>query len=176
MKPFVLLAFDPGGTTGWAEFVINPRAFTHPRYKVTANITQWRCGEVPGTDNEQAVQLRNMIMANAPFNTKAVTEDFQLAQLKGKSRDLLSPVRINALISWHCAQSSIPLHYQNRAARIVVTVERLMAYGFESPMNRNGRWVTSGRGKDAFSAMQHGIVYLERLKKQSISKQWSLES
>ncbi len=47
--------------------------------------------------------------------------------------------------------------------------ERLNAFGFE------GRWSTTAKkGKDAFSAMQHGVVWLRRLKDTSRMFPWKL--
>lgn len=184
-----LVAFDPGGTTGWAHLVLDFRAFSRPDNKALRYLKHWECGEYTGTENKQVGEASRLIwrarFGDMPFNATTdvlssglsrsdlLSEDFELTQQIG-GNNLLSPVRINAKLDWVCEGWGLKLELQKRSARTQITPERLKRFGFISPMNRLGRWTTTGRGKDAFSAMQHAIVWLRQVKSKSLSRPWKL--
>lgn len=179
------ITFDPGGTIGWTHFVVDCHAFSRPEHKVLANILSWNCGEFTGQEHEaikKAVGLITRVHYSRPtenpglFNnsrTQIVSEDFELTQLIG-GENLLSPVRINAILGWECSKQGLTFELQRRQMRINITPERLRMFGFESPFRRSGEWTKTGKGKDAFAAMQHQIVKLRRLKLRSIEVPWKL--
>jgi hypothetical protein len=166
---FRLLAFDPGGRTGWAEFSVNFQAFSRPENKILANLNWYESGVLEGTEHEQLTVIERMVYLMhwepMPFvpHSCVVTEDFDLVQLTG-GKALLSPVRINAVVEWFCATKGVKFELQARQLRTAVTKERLKLFGFD------GRWQ-----KDEFAAMQHGITYLRRLKQRSLAAPWKLE-
>lgn len=164
-----LVAFDPGGVTGWAAFSIHKRAFADIRARVLEHVKWWSTGEFEGTEREilkQCIDLAHRAkFGGMPFNaeTDIVSEDFDLVQTLG-GKELLSPVRINAVLAWELEGRGIPFHLQNRSMRTNQTRERLIAMGFKPA------------GKDSLAALQHGITWLKRLKKESIRKPlpWAL--
>jgi hypothetical protein len=172
-----LVVFDPGGTIGWAHFVIDCKAFSRPEHKVLRWLKSWDCGEFSGTEDEQlraAVALIHQAKFEPmPFNTRTdgLSEDFDLVQTIG-GKELLSPVRINAVLDWECRKRGIQLELHNRNQRTQITAERLHLFGFDPPGRK--RWSPNGKGKDAFAAMQHGVVKLRRVKEQSRSRPWKL--
>lgn len=99
-----------------------------------------------------------------------VSEDFELTQLIGGA-NLLSPVRINAVLEYECQRWGLQLNKQRRSLRTSVTPERLEMYGFKPP---GRRWSKTSKGKDAFAAMQHAVVWLRRLKEQTRGRPWKL--
>lgn len=165
-----VFTFDPGGTIGWAHLIIDAKAFTNREAKVLRHLAYWDCGEFTGTEHEQikaavtAVRQRHMYKHH---RMDVLAEDFELTQLIG-GKNLLSPVRINAVLEWEFKQIGLTLNYQRRSMRTSVTSARLKAFGFE------GRWTTSGKGKDAFAAMQHAITWVRRVKRESTSRPWSM--
>lgn len=179
-----LVVYDPGGTIGWTHFVLDCKAFSRPEHKVLRYIKSWDCGEFTGQEHEQeesAVRLiREARFGEMPFvsdtdivseeRTDIVSEDFELTQTIG-GKNLLSPVRINAVLEWECRRAGLVLHLQRRTLRTSVTPTRLTRYGFD---NNGKQWTTTGKGKDAFAAMQHSIVWLRRIKDISRSKPWKL--
>ena len=171
-----LAVFDPGGTIGWAHFIVDYRAFSRPEHKVLRYLKSWDCGEFTGQEHEQLddalALVRRAHFGDMPYTTRTdvVSEDFELTQLVG-GNNLLSPVRINAVLDWECRKQGLRLRLQKRQARTNVTPERLMEFGFKST---GKRWTTTGRGKDAFAAMQHGVVSLRRTKEESRSRPWKL--
>lgn len=163
-----VITFDPGGKMGWAHFVVHVRAFSHPREKVLKNLLGWRCGEFDGTEHEKVRAALDLIRMSRYRNGRLytaryeiVTEDFELTQLIG-GKDLLIPVRINAILEYQLAQGfQLPLSYQNRAMRTGVTRKRLRLMGL---------WPV--KGKDAFAAVQHNVTYLKRLKAKADEQTW----
>ena len=156
-----VLWYDPGGITGWAHLCYDRRGFSSRSSKALQYLRYWQCGEFEGDEEAQCSQAIQFAW-QARFSDRLSdvhvgTEDFDLVQTIG-GKELLSPVRINAVLEYNLAQYSIRLRYQRRVVRKQITPERLRAFGFP------GRWVTSGKGKDAFAAMQHAIVYSRRLK------------
>lgn len=173
-----LVTFDPGGTTGWAHFSIDYRAFSRPRNKILRYLKGWKCGEFSGSEHEQLERACRLMKAAKwgpmPFVNRAdfVSEDFDLVQTTG-GKNLLSPVRINTVLGWEAHKLGAELILQRRAMRTNVTPERLKLFGFDSPFSTRG-WTTTGKGKDAFAAMQHAIVWLKRIKAESMSRPWKL--
>lgn len=173
-----LITFDPGGTIGWARLIVDCRAFSRPEHKVLRWVKEWDCGEFVGERHAQLRECRALIhgsFVDMPFRpvVDAVAEDFELTQLIGGA-DLISPVEVNAVLDWECHLTGLTLHRQKRSMRTNVTPERLRAFGFDSPMNRGGRWTKSGRGKDAFAAMQHAMVWIQGVKEKSKRRPWKL--
>lgn len=165
-----LLTFDPGGTIGWAALAIDARAFSRPEHKVLPRITSFKFGELHGTEIDQLAKARELIyqacfgrMPYQPHLTNIVTEDFELTQRIGGA-NLLSPVRINAVLQWHCYTNGIVLQFQKRGMRTGVTKERLIAWGLPKHRYR----------KDEFAAVQHAFTWVRRVKKDSISHPWKL--
>lgn len=167
LNEYHLVVFDPGGTTGWARFVVNFKAFSRPEHKILANLIDWDCGELSGTEHEQCTQAVKL-MSDARYRVShkqmdVVGEDFDLTQLIG-GNNLLSPVRINSVLAWESAKLGVEYKLQNRQLRTAVTRERLKLWGFKGSF-----------AKDEFAAMQHGITWLRRLKKETIKIPWKLQ-
>lgn len=164
-----LITFDPGAAaTGWTWLCVDFHAFSRPEADLWQNVLWWDCGEFRGAETahlEQATGLITECLAGyASFLTMAVvTEDFELTQMIGSKENLLSPVRINAVLSWECYRRGIRLKYQSRSLRTNINRQRLAAFGFEGKFR-----------KDEFAAMQHAVVWLRRLKKESRKRPWKL--
>lgn len=166
-----ILWHDPGAAgTGWAHLVLNRQAFVTPQNKVLANLVQWDCGTYRGAEHDQMHEARNKILSiNGPGWADIGTENFELTQRVGGD-NLLSPVRLNAVLSWICKSSAgKELLYQQRSMRTNVTPDRLKQFGFE------GKWSKSGETKDQFAAMQHAVVWARRLKAASLGRSADVE-
>lgn len=173
VNEYHILAFDPGGTTGWAHLVLDYHAFSRPEASALANLISWDCDEIAGTELDKLGKCAALIWGfHFPneYNSRldVVSEGFDLKQLIGSQANLLSPVRINAVLDWECRKQGLELHIQDRSARSAQTPARLNAFGFE------GRWSPNGKGKDAFAALQHAVTWLRRVKEKSKSQPWKL--
>lgn len=171
---FAIVAFDPGGTIGWARLILDARAFSRPEHKALANLLSWDCGEFSGQEEAQCDEAVALIRGTRfPHKSEYVRkmnvlgEGFELTQLIGGD-NLLSPVRINAVLAWESRKLALRYEIQKRALRTSVTPERLNLFGFQ------GKWTLRGKGKDEFAAMQHAVVWLRRVKKLSLSRPWKL--
>ena len=176
--------FDGGGTTGWADFIVDFRAFSRPENYVQQFLYTWECGEFTGPESAIYAAAVQHVSAKLDVHQENLSplqyivggEDFDLVQTVGSKRNLLSPVRFNAVMEWECHKRGITYRYQNRALRRQITSERLQLFGFTPPkwIAHGRRWVTNGKGKDAFAAMQHGVTFLRMLKDKSRSQPWKL--
>lgn len=129
----------------------------------------WNCGEFSGTEIDQLMSACMLIehasQGNMPYNnvrTDVVAEDFELTQLVG-GRNLLSPVRINAVLDWECHRRGLHLQLQARQLRTSITRDRLKLFGFQGTFR-----------KDEFAAMQHAVTWLRRTKAKSREIPWKL--
>lgn len=173
-----VIAFDPGGITGWAHFAVDKKAFINRDDTVIEHIKYWDTGEFEGPLHDQIRQavegIRGILYGGSDPNRREfvdiVTEGFQLTQIIGGD-DLLIPVRWNALIEWEAERNfGLRINYQDRKLRTSVTDIRLERMGFQSKLSK--RWTRTGRGKDSFAAMQHAITWLKRTKEQSRKRPW----
>jgi hypothetical protein len=164
-----IVTFDPGGVIGWAHLVIHYNAFITPQAKVLANLIRWDTGEFYDTEHANIQQCISLVRAarygEMPFHSKThvVTEDFELTQIIG-GHNLLSPVRINAILEWEVAKiGGVHFAYQKRQMRTNITRERLKMTGLKP------------KGKDSFAALQHAIVWARLIKAQANERPWKLE-
>lgn len=163
-------ALDPGGNTGWAHFVVDRRAFSRPENKVLRWLKSWESGVLSGPEHDQLRQAVHMITDTVSVHGRnvsfpyydVVSEDFDLVQTVG-GKNLLSPVRINAVLGWECKNRAIRFNLQARQLRTGVTKERAKLFGFNKRFQ-----------KDEFAAVQHGITWLRLLKDRSRRKPWKL--
>lgn len=166
---YTLITLDPGAAaTGWSYFTVNARAFSRPEHRILSHIEYWDCGEFRGSEHDQLSQVVQLLLSShhdgMPYTShiQVISEGFELTQRFGGD-NLLSPVRINAVIAWECANRGLPFDIQKRSLRVSVTRDRLSRYGFGT-----------GFKKDEFAAMQHAIVWLRRIKQKSKSNPWKL--
>lgn len=166
---FHVVAFDPGGVIGWCHLAVDFRAFLTARAKILAHLIEFTTGEFDGTEHDnirEAVALvRKARYGEMPYHSKThvVTENFELTQTVG-GHNLLSPVRINAVLEWEVARvGGVQFVYQDRQLRTGVTRDRVKAAGLHYV------------GKDSFAAVQHGVTYVRRIKQQANRRPWKLE-
>lgn len=167
---FHLLWFDPGAAaTGWAWLCVDFHAFSRPEAKVMHWLKFWDCGEFTGTEEGILNQCTGLVVdvldRVSYLSAQIGTEDFELTQMIGGKRNLLSPVRINAVLSWECYRRGVKLRYQNRSMRTSVTRQRLTAFGFEGKFK-----------KDEFAAMQHAVVRIRQIKRDAKERPWKLSN
>lgn len=163
---FNIVAFDPGGTIGWTRLLVDRNLFCDPNNpNWLGAILKWKTGELQGTEHEQIAKCLRLIhvarFEPMPFvsDCSFVSEDFELTQIMG-GKELVSPVRINAVLEWELAKQGLKLNYQSRSMRTNTTSVRLRRWGFKT------------KGKDSFASFQHAIVHLRRLKKEADKRPW----
>lgn len=152
---YTTIAFDPGGTTGWAVFQVYLAAIEDESYRIKDNITFWTAGEFRGTESIQADQMFELVEAWP--DAKVVIEDFILRKFSS-ARELLSPVRITERLDdrMYCNCPNRPLIKQPASlAMTTVTDIRLKKMGLYNAL--------SGQ-EHARDAVRHNITWMKRAK------------
>lgn len=162
-EPFYVLAFDPGGTTGWAVFGVWPDAMADPAQKLLDNLAFWSAGQFTGEEDEQVDQMISLVEA-WPEEADIAVEDFILRQFT-MARDLLAPVRVTAAFKYALRPRTFTRQQPSLAMRSV-TDERLKAWGFWAPL----------KGQEhARDAVKHAVTRLRLLKDQFMKESRSAE-
>lgn len=175
-----VIAFDPGGTTGWSMMGVDPFKLLDRKVRPHECITHWYHGEIDcgsqsgsagnaaeahGTDLGQAesgeaagaAMCERLIGIAGAGKTAVVLEDFIL-RTQSQSRDALSPVRIIARIEqllWETKTVPDPFKQQPSEAKTTVTDERLKQWGFWVPGSRHAR-----------DADRHAILFIRKVREQ----------
>lgn len=157
-KPFyTVLAFDPGGRTGWGVIQVHSEALASQEFSILDNVAYWAADEYWGDEDAQVDEM--MELAKVWPDARIVMEDFILRQFS-RDRALLSPVRITAAFR-HALRAEAP----TRASRIVFQMEALALPSItDERMAGTDMW-RSTRGKPhARDALRHGLTWLRRAK------------
>lgn len=149
-----VIAFDPGGTTGWALFCVHPDALLLPDILILNNIQHWAFGELTGTEFAQVDGM--LELADNWPKAALLVEDFILRRFD-MSRNALAPVRLNAALRYAVAPRFVHLQ-QAQLAKTTITDARLRAFGF---------WEQTENKVHARDGIRHGLTFLKRLKTQS---------
>ncbi len=168
-----LIAFDPGGTTGWCMMLVQPEALSplHPGIGVLDNVVKWHrgqvdCGSVRGnlgtsshpgisTSGEAAGLSELLGLCRAWPYAAVVVEDFILDPKRfNTGRDLLSPVRITNGISYDLWLQERTYFVQGASlAKTTATDEKLKAWGY---------YTSTGGLNHARDADRHALTFLKR--------------
>lgn len=100
-----VFAVDPGENTGWACLWWDPEMLWDPTKPIQLSHVAWRAGTVSGgTEHEQAaLVLRHLRKYGSGAEGSAlVIEDFVLRKMVTMDRNLLSPVRMTAMLEFSC--------------------------------------------------------------------------
>lgn len=156
-QSYIVLALDPGGTTGWAVLCVHPEAMTgDPDVPVLENVLWWTAGQFTGKQDDQIDQIVELIQSWP--TARIVTEDFNIRQ----QNVLLDPAEINAVVRWAIR----PRYYvkqHSSLAMSTVTDDRQKAWGFWIPGKEHAR-----------DAVKHAITFLKRRKEQAVKAAYQL--
>jgi hypothetical protein len=157
MSVLRVIAFDPGGTTGWSVIGV-PYESVFGDEK--GSVAEFDCGEFNGTENDQVIAMcrlaRDMDDPDAsPATPALVTEDFNL-HTQSMAKEALSPVRINAALEFaveHGFATFSNLFYQAPSlAKSTATDERLRIWDLYDASSRHAR-----------DATRHAITFIRRV-------------
>lgn len=150
---YQVIAFDPGGTTGWAMMAVHPEAMSgDPDIHIFGpygNLQFWTAGEFTGLQDNQIDEAMELIEVYP--GARLVTESFRVRQLNA----LLDPAEINAVLR----NRARPRYFveQTPALAMSVTDDRLKAMGFWLPGKQHAR-----------DALRHAIIFLRRQKERAV--------
>ena len=154
-----VIAYDPGGTTGWAVFSVHPDSLTEPDIRVFDNINHQAWGEFTGS--EFAMVDAMVDLADEWPGAALVSEHFIMYERSAgrKDENLLSLVRLNAAFRYglyRTAGTIRPVERQAASlAMTTVTDDRLKAWGY---------WAKTEGKPHARDAIRHALTMLKRLK------------
>ncbi|WGH20841.1 RuvC-like resolvase [Gordonia phage Commandaria] len=186
-----VVAFDPGGTTGWSIMNIDPRKIVDKTVRPHEMVTQWIHGEIDC--GARSGQVGNSVIADGYDlgmtetgeaagvflmerlirlgggvpRTAVVIEDFIL-RTQTQKRDALSPVRLTAALDqllWEARMAPTPTKQQPSEAKTTVTDERLKQWGFWDSGSRHAR-----------DADRHALLFIRKTREQrsKVFKAWPL--
>jgi hypothetical protein len=147
---FTVVAFDPGGTTGWCVMSVEPRHLlgTKPVHKKLAHFA---CGQIAGGENSQADEMYDLL--DLWDDSAWLCEDFIVRKFL-RHREFLSPVRITARIEYRMSHAYPfrPMFKQQPAlAMSAVTDDRQKEWGLWSIGQPHAR-----------DATKHALTFLMR--------------
>lgn len=152
---YIVLSFDPGGTTGWSVIGVHPDAMCadpeiRPIDAEYGNVLFWTAGQFTGPQDAQIDECVSLI--ESWTSARLVTEGFKLRQLNAE----LSPVEINAVLRWAVRPRYFVV--QNPALAMSIGDDRLKALGFWLPGKEHAR-----------DAIRHGITFINRQKQRAVA-------
>lgn len=152
-EQYIVLALDPGGSTGWSVFGVHPEAMTgDPEFRVLDNVLWWTAGEFTGKQDDQIDQI--VALVGSWPSARLVTEDFAIRQVGV----LLDPAEINAAVRWATRPRYWVKQHSNLAMK-TVTDDRQKAWGFWIPGQEHAR-----------DAVKHSITFLKRRKEAAVKE------
>lgn len=184
-----LFAFDPGGTTGVAEFQL-PFENLFQRDAELLDGMQVAYNQLTGTEGVQAMEVQDLLRKHIG---PVIIEGFVLRQFN-QDADLLSPVRMTArieqvidMLNWErgCGdymrhvgaqmlgedEPAVPPWNAWREIRVrKQPVEIAMSTATDDRLKDWGLWATGA--PHARDAMRHGITFLRRAKTDERLRRW----
>ena len=151
--PFQVVAFDPGGTTGWSVIDVHTDALLSPDYPILANINFWQAGQYEGSLNDQAQEMVDL--CRAWEDADIVCEGFIMRQFLPEP-SVLDPVRLAAILSYVMSPRRV-YQQQPSLAMTTVTDDRLKDWKLYGDERLTGK-------PHARDAMRHAITWLRRRK------------
>lgn len=156
-----VISIDPGGMTGWSIMVVHPESLSDPKVSILANIEHREHGQIgcgdPLTDEGERKCVAALLSIIANWDGACVViEDFHLRKM-AKNRELLSPVRLTAMLEWelHGTGAVTVLRQQPSIAMTTATDVRLKDWGLYQRAGGQGH---------ARDADRHSITHLRRCK------------
>lgn len=154
-----VLAYDPGGTTGWAVLCLKPAALLSDKPINRRMLTHFASGQIVGSEHEQVDQLVELV--DIWPKAAVIGESFvQRIRNTGLETDVAySPVRINAIVKWWLATEDRYLYKQTpEQAKSKMTDERLE----ERKLSPDGGHAS----RHARDGVRHAVLFLERARQQ----------
>lgn len=160
-----VVAFDPGGTTGWSVMCVYPDALTDPDVSILKSIIHWRHGQISGTEHSNINQILELV-AMWP-GAAVVCESFVIRKFI-QSPEFLSPVRIRAVLEWALRRGYDGLDEFDHPVRQLFTQAPAHAMGLatDTRLKAWGLYERDGGMEHARDADRHAITFLRRAKEE----------
>ena len=153
-----VVAYDPGGTTGWCVMSIRPVDLLTQDAEFARQIKHFAAGQIGGAENEQIDQLAEMADM---WSDAAVCGESFVPRKFNQTTEFYAPMRVNAVMGWVLHGNGRMLFTQSpEMAKSRWTDERLKA-------NKScGRpWYIVGQ-EHARDGVRHAALFIKRAKAQ----------
>lgn len=152
---YVVLALDPGGTSGWCIIGVHPDSIASgdPDIKILDNVEFWSAGQFDGPEHDQCDMVVELVRAWP--SARLVSEQFTLRS-KVTSAEVFSLERMNAIIGWAVRPRYLVMQ-QPSLAMTTVTDDRQKAMGLWIPGKEHAR-----------DATKHAITFLRRQRERNL--------
>lgn len=154
-----VLAFDPGGTTGWAVMCVKPKDLVSEKPLRRRLLQHYAAGQILGSEMTQVDQVVELV--DVWPEAAVVAESFvQRIRNTGLETDVAySPVRINAVLKWWLATEDRFLFKQSpNDAKNSWTDERLAEVKLDPDGGHANRHARDG--------VRHAALFLSRARQQ----------
>lgn len=155
-----ILAFDPGGTTGWAYTEFPETWFAEGGGETIAALDFYEFGQVEGPEVEQADEIAELVDSHE--FAWLVSERFTVRQFN-QSREFLAPVRLNACLEWFCSSVERRLYWQDPSAAMNRWTDARMGALYKEVRSKRNKG-----GPHAADAMRHALLFAVRVASGSI--------
>lgn len=157
---YIVLALDPGGTTGWCVMGVHPDAMSaDASLRILDNIEFWSAGQFEGLESDQCDEVVALI-ASWP-SARLISEKFTL-RTRVTSAEVFALERMNAILSWAIRPRYMVLQ-QPALAMTTVTDDRQRQMGLWIPGKEHAR-----------DATKHALTFLKRQKERQVMAARSL--
>lgn len=152
---YVVLALDPGGTTGWSVIGVHVDAITSgdPSLKIMENVEFWTCGQFTGNEFDQVDEICALIAAWP--SARLVSELFTL-RTRVTSSETFSLERMNFGIGYAIRPRYL-VFQQPSLAMTTITDDRQKDLGFWVPGREHAR-----------DSIKHALTFLKRQRDRQI--------
>jgi len=177
----LIAAFDPGVTTGWAALRLDLEELCAGGFSQLAlksgggrdpELLAWDTGVFRGGDGACAEQMLGLVRGvweegwmdtGASGDVMAVAQEDFILRMMSMDRDLLAPVRINAIFDHLCRGMPVPRRKQQSSdAKRVVTDQRLRAMNL----------YRSGMATHEVDALRHAVLLARSLSEPAFLARW----
>jgi hypothetical protein len=158
-----VISLDPGGTTGWSVFSVEPDSLVDNDISILKSITHWRSGQIVGPEWQQEDSILELLAA---WPGAAVCTEQFIPRQANMGDEMYSPMRLNVLVKWAMRRGFDGVDEFGNPPRQTFTQQPSMAMGTatDERLKAWGLYVREGGQEHARDATRHGITFLRRAK------------
>lgn len=155
-----VVSFDMGTVIGWAVWSVHAESLVDPQVKILGNVDLWSHGQIDthNTVSGEMAAIDECVQIVDGFPGAAVLMEDFILRMYSKGRELLAPVRLNAMMDYGLRRTlhvDFSHRQQPSEAKSTVTDERLKLWGF---------YQREGGLEHARDADRHAITFLRKAK------------
>jgi hypothetical protein len=132
-----VVAFDPGGMTGWSVMAVHPEALSDPSLSALENVDPWTHGEIKcnGPDGKYDIAAEDlgcdemMAIVESWPGALIVLEDFR-PRTDVRTMEAYTPMRLNAMMQRELHKLGMIYAMQMPSEKSTASDDRLKLWGF----------------------------------------------